>query len=238
MKLQLKKKVKNPTIIQGFPGFGLVGTIATEYLVEHLNCELIGRYWFDELPATIAIHAGKIVDPIGIFYNKKFNIVIIHAILTTNNIEWKIAELIEDLAKQTSAKEIICLEGVGSTGQLKDDKQPIKTFYFTTDAKKEKKIEKFAKKLNEGIIVGATSALILKSSKPVTSFFADTKSNLPDSKAAASLITVLDTYLGLKVDPKPLLETAKKFEEKLKGILEQSNKAQEDVKDKQMSYFG
>ena len=106
MKLQLTKKVKNPTIIQGFPGFGLVGTIATEYLVEHLNCELIGRYWFDELPATIAIHAGKIVDPIGIFYNKKFNIVIIHAILTTNNIEWKIAELIEDLAKQTSAKEI------------------------------------------------------------------------------------------------------------------------------------
>jgi uncharacterized protein len=238
MKLQLKKKIKNPTIIQGFPGFGLVGTIATEYLVEHLDCELIARYWFEELPATIAIHAGKMVDPIGIFYNKKYNLIIVHAILTTANIEWKIADLIEDLAKQTSAKEIICLEGVGSAGQAKDDKQPKKTFFFTTSATQEKKISKFATKLNEGIVVGATSALLLKSNKTITSFFADTKSNLPDSKAAASLITTLDTYLGLKVDPKPLLETAKKFEEKLKGILEQSSKAHEDVKEQQMSYFG
>ncbi|MBT4541304.1 proteasome assembly chaperone family protein [Candidatus Woesearchaeota archaeon] len=238
MKLQLKKKVKNPTIIQGFPGFGLVGTIATEYLVEHLDCEQIGRYWFDELPATIAIHAGKVVDPIGIFYNKKYNLLIIHAILTTANIEWKIADLIEDLAKQTSAKEIICLEGVGSAGQLKDGKEEGNIFYFTTNKKRETVIKKFAKKLNEGIIVGATSALMLKTNKPITAFFADTKSNLPDSKAAASLITGLDKYLGLKVDAKPLIETAKKFEEKLKGILEQSSKAQDDVKTKQMSYFG
>ena len=231
MKITLKKKVKNPTIIEGFPGFGLVGTIATEYLLEHLDCEQIGKFWFEELPATIAIHSGKVVDPIGLFYNKKHNILIVHAILTTTNIEWKIAEMVEDLVKQTNAKEIICLEGVGSTGAETESK----TFYYTTDPKKDKVLKKYAQKLSEGIIVGATSALLLKSKKPVTALFADTHSQLPDSKAAAKLIELLDKYIGLKIDPKPLFETAKRFEDKLKGILEQGSKAQEDVKQKQMS---
>ncbi len=234
VKIQLKKKVQNPIIIQGFPGFGLVGTIATEYLVEHLECEQIGKFWFEELPATIAIHAGKVVDPIGIFYNKKYNIILVHAILTTNTIEWKVADLVEDLANQTNAKEIICLEGVGSTG---DVEQP-KVFFYTNDIKKEKKLLEFSERLSEGIIVGSTSALLLKTSHSLTSFFADTHSNLPDSKAAAKLIETMDKYLSLDIDPKPLLDTARRFEEKLKNILEKSSKAQEDVKEKQMSYFG
>ena len=112
--LKLSKKLKNVTIIQGFPGFGLVGTIATEYLIEHLQCELLGNYWFEELPATITIHGGKLTHPIGIFYNKKYNIVIIHSILSTAGIEWKVADLIETVAQQTKAKEIISLEGVSS----------------------------------------------------------------------------------------------------------------------------
>ena len=233
-KIQLKKKVQNHIIIQGFPGFGLVGTIATEYLVEHLECEQIGKFWFEELPATIAIHAGKVVDPIGLFYNKKYNILLVHAILTTNTIEWKVADLIEDLANQTNAKEIICLEGVGSTGETEEPK----VFFHTNDTKNEKKLLEFSERLTEGIIVGSTSALLLKTNHSLTSFFADTHSNLPDSKAAAKLIETLDKYLSLNIDPKPLLDTARRFEEKLKNIIEKSSKAQEDVKDKQMSYFG
>ena len=36
MKIELSTKPKSPTIIGGFPGFGLVGMIATEYLINHL----------------------------------------------------------------------------------------------------------------------------------------------------------------------------------------------------------
>ena len=47
----LKKIKKNPTVIEGFPGFGLIGSIATEYLVQHLSCEKLDNHYFDELPA-------------------------------------------------------------------------------------------------------------------------------------------------------------------------------------------
>ena len=37
MELILSKKPKGVTIVEGFPGFGLIGTIATEFLIEHLE---------------------------------------------------------------------------------------------------------------------------------------------------------------------------------------------------------
>lgn len=233
--IKLIKKPKNPIIVEGFPGYGLVGTIATEYLLQHLDCELIGQFWFENLPATIAIHEGKIVHPIGIYYNKKYNLVIVHAILGTHNIEWQIADMLNNLAVQVHAKEIISLEGVGSPNE---EQRESKAFYFVNKSGKEKVLDKYCEKLKEGIIIGGTSALLLKSKFPITAFFADTHSNLPDSKAAAKLITVLDSYLGLKVDPKPLLETAKKFEEKIKSILQKGSSIMEETKKKQLSYVG
>ena len=43
MELILKKTPKNATIIEGFPGFGLVGTITTEFLLNNLETEEIEK---------------------------------------------------------------------------------------------------------------------------------------------------------------------------------------------------
>ncbi len=233
--ITLSKKPTNVAIVEGFPGFGLVGTITTEYLLQHLECELIGSHIFEELAATLTIHGGKILYPLSIYYNKKYNLVIIHSIISTSGIEWKLQKIIEDIAQQTKAKEIISLEGVGSTQPLR---QP-KSFYYTQHQPAAKKLSVLAEPLNEGIIIGITSALLLKTNGvPVVALFADTASSLPDSKAAAKLIELLHGYLGIDVDTKPLLEMAKKFEEKIKGLLEQSANVQEDAKKKQLSYVG
>ena len=50
-KLVLKKRPRGVTIIEGFPGIGLVGTITTEYLTEHLKTEKIGGVLIDDVPA-------------------------------------------------------------------------------------------------------------------------------------------------------------------------------------------
>jgi uncharacterized protein len=229
--MELKKKPKNATIIEGFPGFGLVGTITTEYLINHLETELIGKFWFEEMPAAVAIHGGKLIPPIEAHYNKKYNLVIVHALAAPPGIEWKMSDLIMKLADDLNAKEIISLEGVG--GQSKENN----TYYYST--KKTEKIAKVAEPINESIILGVTGALLLKEKDtPINAFFVETQSNLPDSKAAAQMITVLDKYLGLNVDPKPLLQTAKEFEEKLKGIIQQGQKATETADKKRLDYFG
>jgi predicted ATP-grasp superfamily ATP-dependent carboligase len=69
--------------------------------------------------------------------------------------------------------------------------------------------------------------------------FAETHLNIPDSKAAAKLVETLDKYLGMDLNYQPLLEQAKKFEEKLKVILQKSKEAQENIDSKnKASYFG
>ncbi len=235
MQIKLWKKPKNPIIIEGFPGFGLVGTIASEYLIDHLKTEMIGKIIFEDMPPLVAIHENKVVEPLGIFYSKQYNIIILHAVTASTGFEWKLANALVDLAKELNAKEVISLEGVGAGGL----KMASNSFYYTNQDSKKKVFENLGlKPLKEGIIMGVTGALMLKlENKALSCLFADTASNMPDSKAAARIIENLDKYLGLKVDTKPLLEQANKFEDKLKGILGSSQKAQELSDKKRLSYI-
>ncbi|MBU0457127.1 MAG: PAC2 family protein [Nanoarchaeota archaeon] len=234
MKLVLKKKPKNVTLIEGFPGFGLIGTIAIEFLLEHLTTEKIGAIEMDEIPAMIAIHQNKVIEPISLHYNKKYNLVLVHAINIGKNLGWKLSDIITQLAQELSAKEIISLEGVGSPNPGS------RIFYYTTkDGNVSKKLSSIANPLMEGIIVGVTGALLAKEIKtPIVALFAEAESSLPDSKAAAEIIKALDAYTGMDVDTKPLLKQAAEFEKKLRGILQKSKKAEELGEQKHLSYVG
>lgn len=232
MEVNLKKKPQKPIIIEGFPGFGLIGTIATEFLIEHLKAEQIGEFTYEDMPPTIAIHKERIVNPMGIFYDKKNNIVILHTILNVTGKEWQVADAIQDMAKKLKAKKIISIEGVSSPIPM--DKSRI--FFF---CKKDKDCPTdMAEPLKESIIMGVTAALMLRSKVPLTCLLAETHSQLPDSKAAAKIIEALDKYLDLKVDYKPLLKQAEQFEQKFKKILEQTASASKERDKKALSYVG
>ncbi len=229
-------KPKKVTIIEGFPGFGLVGTITTGFLVDHLKCEHITHKFFEDVAPTLAIHGGKIVDPIGVFYCKKYNIVVVHSIMAPMGLEWKAADYIVQLCKEYQAVELITIEGVGGPG-AEEMVEEGKAFYYVSDS--DDKIKKTGiKPLGEGIIVGVTGALLLKSIPcKVTSIFAQTHSSMPDSNAAATVIKVLDKYLGLSVDPAPLKKQAEEFEAKLKTLLQQSAGAKDQQERKNLSYI-
>ena len=236
MEIKLYKKPKSPLIIEGFPGFGLVGTIATEFLLEHLQTEQIGKISFEEMPALVAIHEGKLVEPLGIFYNQKHNIVFLHAVTASVGMEWKLADIVMELSKQLNATEIISIECVGTNQESNN----ARIFYYTNNEKSRKKFESLGiSPMQAGIIIGVTGAVLVKAEKtPISCIFAETHSSLPDSNAAAKAIEVLDKYLGLKVDYKPLLEQAEKFEEKLRSLLSEGQKAQELSDKKKLSYVG
>lgn len=233
MKLTLTKKPKNVTIIEGFPGFGLIGTITIEFLLDQLDTEKIGLIEIEEVPAMVAIHQNRVIEPISIHYNKKYNLVLIHAISIGKDLGWKLSHIIAELAEVLTAKEIISIEGVGSPNPGS------RVFYYSTkNSSVNKKLSSIAKPLQEGIIVGVTGALLVKPLKiPIIAFFAEAETGLPDSKAAAEIIKALDGYAGLNIDPKPLLQQAKVFEEKLKSIVEKSKDAQK-IQDEKLSYVG
>src|SRR3989344_7961935 len=229
MKVFLDKKPKNVKIIAGFPGVGLVGTITTEFLIEHLNAEQIGKIKIEETPPIVAVHQGKVVEPIGIFYNKKHNLIILHALTSINNIEWQLADEICYIMKELKAKEVISIEGIGSTNTENPN-----VYFLSNLSSVSKKLD--LENLKEGIVMGVTGALLLKSCLILTCLFAETHSNLPDSRAAANIIKTLDKYLGLKIDYKPLLAKAVKFENKIKELMNQRELASSAKEKKELTY--
>jgi uncharacterized protein len=234
MEITLKKRPKNPIVINGFPGFGLVSTISTEFLISHLNAKPIGYFWSDKLSPFIALHDSKIMEPLGIFYDQKHNIVIVHAMSPIQGLEWELADAVVQLCKQLKAKELISLEGVASK------ETTVNPFYYTNLEKKKKQLEKIGiKPLKEGLIIGVTGALLVKAKNiPFSSIFVEAHINIADSQAAAKIIEVLDKYLNLKVDYKPLLVAAKKFEEKLKDFMERTKEVTDQKEKRELTYLG
>ena len=231
MKFILNKKPKRPVIIQGFPSIGLVSIITTKFLIDHLDVEEIGHIESEHIVPLTAIHKSKVVNPITIYYNKKYNLVIVQSLTEIAGSEWELAATMLDLAAAMDAKEIVVVEGMPSHAQ-----NEINLYYFSNAGKMKNK------QMSEGIIMGTTAALLLKAKDfPVTCIFAEAHSQLPDSEAAAKVVKALDDYLKLNLDFKPLLEAAKQFEnnlkqfiEKRKEIIDNSSKSEK----RELDYFG
>ena len=238
MQIKLNASIKSgATIIEGFPGFGLVGTITTEYLIDHLNAKQVGSLYSDKIPPIIAIHEGEVIEPLAIFYDSKSNIIILRAIANISGLEWQLTDSVLDLAKKIKAKELISLEGIGGQ-KTKTTAEPT-AFYFSTTEKSKKRLKATGlEQLREGIVIGNTASLLSKA-KDSTFIFVESCSELPDSGAAAKIIEVLDKYLNLKVDYKPLIEKADKFERKVRDlILRGAMTAKEKMKRESESYIG
>ncbi len=223
----LEEKPTEVTVIEGFPSFGLVSTISIEFLMDHLDFRKIGEFVYDELRPTVAIHEGEMVHPMSILYSDEHDLVMLHTTMNVSEIEWEMAETILDLAHELKAEEIITLEGVPV------DQEGDVAFTYEN----EEMVEAGAEPLEESILVGITAALILRSDD-ITPLFAGAHSQLPDGEAAANLIRVLDNYLGLDVDPEPLIEKATQFENKLQKIMQQSQEAQEEADSRRLNYLG
>lgn len=224
MKLDLKEEPKKPIIIEGFPGFGFVGTICTEFLIKHLDAKKIGKVISENIKPVAAIHEGEVIDPLEVYYDDEHNIIILRALSDISGSEWELASIIEELSKKLNAKEVLSLEGVAGDKEKGSD-----VFYFTNKEGKEKELEDAdMEKLEEGLIKGVTASLILQMEELDISFssiFVKAHPKLPDSKAAGEVVKALDSYLDLKVDYKPLMKTAEKMEKQLKKLAKQAEQA-------------
>jgi len=236
MNIELDEKPLKPIIIEGFPGFGFIGTIATEFLINHLEAKPIGRITSDKIHPIAAIRKTKVIYPLEIFYDKKTNIIIIQTVTPIEGLEWEVAETVIKLAEELNAKEVISIEGISTNLEVQDPQ----VFFHSNKLDKIKSIEKMSlKQMEDGVIIGVTGALLIKLKKtPFSCFFVETHSNLPDNKGAAKIIEALDRYLGLTIDYKPLLKKAEEVEGKLKEFLSKLSEVKTEKEKKKLSYMG
>ena len=238
MKYFLKKRPRRCIIIEGYPGYGLIGSIVTNYLIDNLKMEMIGSFFSEKIPPLVPIHKGKLLSPFGIYYSKELNILISQVVVASPTIEWDYTNSVLKLAKDINAKQIVTIEGIGNVRGINPEKPKVYAF-----SNKKEEIEKIKKLkipfMKEGMIMGPTAGLLISSDNiPVIGFFAEAIANMPDSRAAAAIIKTLDQYYNLKIDYEPLLEEAEKFETIIKEIIRSTQQAQKEKEKKQLDYFG
>ena len=235
-KIHLERPIIGPTIICGFQGFGMVGALVVNHLIDEMDFKEIGSSQLREVPPLIVFKGKRILKPVSIFFNSINNIVLISILAPTVGIEWNIADMIETIAKSMKAKEIIIPDGI-----IAEDHQSI--FYISNFGKD---LQSIAKPVENSVVAGVTSALLMKRNLPVLCLLGNMKSDKFGAMAAAApvltsgitatnLVKVINRYLNLDVSTERLEQASKDMEKELGSFIDQLSRAKSD---REQRYIG
>lgn len=210
------------TVFIGFPGSGLVGSIALSYLVEKLGFAQIGVITSKYFPPMAMMSEGVIAVPVRI-YEKDATIAIFADIPIHPQICYEVANAILDWLKPVTITEVVAIAGIITNEPEK------RVFCVTTGKELLDKIGENALKLPIGSISGIASSILTECKVrgiPGIGLLGETI-NAPDPRAAAATIEVMKTIYQFQVDTSGLLEQADEIEAQMHRLSEEVQSAEE-----------
>jgi uncharacterized protein len=230
IKLLKKVNLKNYTMVEGFPGIGLVGTIAAGYIVEKKAMEPVGYILSDDFPPMTTIHHGRPYLPARIYRDShnKF-CVLLAEFVVPSKVVYPLSSAILDFVHSSGIKQIVSLAGMTSakagTGKI---------YGIASNDTVAKFLEKKGIELiKEGVTTGVSGVLLAKCALegfPAMSLLAESQQGYPDPRAAATLLEKLDSIIGMKIDTKALMKEAGVIETKMRQMTEQLRKVKKTYK--------
>ncbi|MBI5223816.1 proteasome assembly chaperone family protein [Candidatus Micrarchaeota archaeon] len=198
------RSLSKPQIILGFPGTGLVGSVAASQIVDSLSMKFGGYFSSADFAPLAAIHNYKPLPAARIHYSEKHNLIVIiseMSIPVSSSLE--LAEKIFDFAKVVNASAIVSLGGIS----LKEGKEDVYVISSDAQAVKDAVSKKAGKPIREGATTGVTGVLLTLGSLrgfPITALLAEASEEYLDPKAAANALRALNRFNGINVDTERL----------------------------------
>lgn len=228
---KVKVELKNPILIEGLPGLGMVGRIATRYLIRHLHAERYAQLFSPHFPYYVVVNRhGNARLLRGLFYYWKNpsgenDLILLTGDSQAQTIEgqYEVAECIIDFAKKRHVNLIVTLGGF-----RRETEATPRVIVAAT------KRELLRKALQANAITGSTgnpivgiAGLILGLARfkgiDAVCLLGETRGYVSDPKAAKSVLDILRKMLNLPLDLSGLDEMIKKSEK----ILEKMRKIEE-----------
>lgn len=237
-KIIITKEIpKNPIIIEGFPSKGFVSTIAAKYMIDELGMEVCGYMESDKIDSIAVVHNYKPMRPIRIYAKDNLVIIFSELVVPIRNVR-ELSSALMVWFEEIKPKQVILLAGI--SGLTTDKEHEI--MGISLNPVIDKKFEELGiKRVEEGMLTGISSELLLSCIEkkiPAASLMAETH-HTPDPLAAASMVKILNSILGTKVDTKNLIEEGQKIEEVYKEISEQLKRGKngyDEIKEFQPMY--
>ena len=220
-------------VLMGFPGSGLVGTIALQYMVDQMEFDLIGTMTSRYFPPLAMMNKGVINDPVRMYV--KNNIAAIVADIPIHPmICYEISNGILDWLEPFRPKEVLTIAGIVTNEPEK------RVFGVATTPEALKRIEEHTLVLPIGSISGIASS-ILTGCKirgiPAYGLLGETV-NAPDPRSSAATIEVLNKMYNLGLDVKPLLEQAEEIEQSMHKLSEEVQQSADTTPKKDLPMYG
>ena len=214
-------ELKNPILLEGFPGLGMVGSISTKYLQKQLKARKLAILHSPHFPYHVIVDKkGSARLLRGEFYfwkneNGVNDLIFLTGDSQSQTIEgqFEIANSILDFAEKKKVKTIITIGGYRN----EVEGTPKVAAVSTTSDLLERALKAKALPSESGTPIVGTAGLLLGLSKfrkvDAVCLLGETRGYLPDPKTAKSVIEVLQGLLGISVDLKDLDEEIEKSKE-------------------------
>jgi uncharacterized protein len=228
---------KNPVLIEGFPGIGLVGNIASQHLIEEMDMEYIGSIESRYFPSIAVLYEGLINMPVRIYESVEHNLlIVISDIPISHSVSYDVSNALVDWAESINVKEIASIAGIA----IMDGEH--KVFGAATTHEMLDKIKDEVEVFQMGTISGISGSVMaecLLRGIPALSLLGATRSQNPDPRAASAVVEVLNKLYGLSIDTERLIKQAERIEVELQKLAEdvQTSEQKGEVK-KEFPMYG
>ncbi|NLN09168.1 MAG: proteasome assembly chaperone family protein [Methanoculleus thermophilus] len=221
------------TVLIGFPGSGLVGSIALQYLVEQMEFEQIGSITSKYFPPVALMTRGVVNAPVRL-YDKDHLTAIVSDVPIHPMICYEVANGIMNWLTQFDIREIVTIAGIITNEPEK------RVFGVATNRQILERVLDETTILPMGSISGIAASILMECKTraiPGIGLLGETV-NTPDPRSSAATIDVLNKIYGLNLDIKPLLEQAVEIEAAMAQIAEQVQKTETAPRREQLPMYG
>ncbi|MCX8166602.1 MAG: PAC2 family protein [Candidatus Micrarchaeota archaeon] len=236
--------LNNPILIEGFPGIGLVGTLATGYLIKKFKMDLIGYIYSNKFPAVSAVHEGVPLPAVRIYASEKHDLlVLISEFVIPTAIVPYVGEGLIEYSKRKNVKLVLSLGSVAIDATLNqlperkhnEEASEDQIFAIANTEKHRALLSKMSriKIIKEGASSGVSAYLLVEgtyASLPVISLLAPTTKRTLDIVATIRVLDAVTRITGLNIDLEELKEDAIKVEQTIKSIISNAKKAHLEYK--------
>ena len=221
IKLFEEQDLEGYTLIEGFPGVGLVGPMANSYIIESLSMEYIGYISSDGFPPITAIHGNRPMFPVRIYKDAKNKLaVIISEFTIPTGLVYQLAEEITEFVRKYKIERII------SIGGIPNQKPKDVAYFITSEESLSEKVKKTGiMPIEEGVVAGVSAILLVNGGQyniPTIDLLVEVNPTIMDPKYAEVAILNLDKIINVNINTEELEKEAKLVEAKVRDILKKT----------------
>lgn len=237
-------KLKNPILITGLPGIGLIGKTVALHLIGSLHGDKIAEMYSPYFPHEAIMQNNGMMRLVGCdFYRVRAGrrdlLVLVGDVQPIGSVgQYNVVAKILDYANRMGVKEIITIGGYSAGKILKKGR----VFGVANNTKIREKFEKHGVLFGKisGAIVGIAGILpaLAKFRKiPSICILGETHGGYIDVIAARRIVLLLSKYLNIKIDMSDIEKKARETEMIIKEMEKEVNKEKMDDRSKWLSYI-